>query len=142
MRRALGVLVLAAVAAASAACGGGQKGPPANRQWTDDLAITIQPDIVPPRAAERITYRVTVVDKKSGQPIETGQGRLFASNASMAKTHNGLAKGAQPGEYTTTLFYPTAGPWAVAMEFRRDSTQRLQRVDWTQEVRPATDSIR
>ncbi len=138
MRRAAGVLVPLLLGVA--ACGPSK--PPGNRQWTDDLAMTITPDIIPPRAAERIKYTVVVRDKKSGQPIDAGQGRIFATNVSKATVWNGLAKGDGPGEYTTTIFYPTAGLWAVAMEFRRDSTQRLQRVDWQQEVAAATDSIR
>ena len=133
--------MLAVACAAALACGGGEKGPPPVRQWTDDLAITITSDVVPPRAAEHIKYTVVVRDKKSGQPIENGEGRIFATSRDKVNTWNGLAKGTQPGEYTTRMFFPTAGDWAIAMEFRRDSTQRLQRVDWLQEVRNATDSV-
>jgi hypothetical protein len=136
-RVAAGAIVLAA----AVACGGQQQPPGQNRQWTDDLTITITPSMVPPRAAERIKYTVVVRDKKSGQPLDQGQGRMFATSRDKVNTWNGLQKETQPGEYSTTMFFPTAGEWAVALEFRRDSTQRLQRVDWMQEIRNATDSI-
>jgi hypothetical protein len=86
---------------AAVACDTGQKGPPPVRHWTDDLSVTITSDITPPRAAEHITYTVVVRDKKSGQPIETGEGRIFAtSDPDRVNTWNGLAKGSQPGEST------------------------------------------
>ena len=33
--------------------------------------------------------------------------------------------------------YITAGDWAVAIQFRRDSTQKLERIDWMQDVHAA-----
>ena len=56
------------------------------RQWTEDMMFRISPEPSPPRARERIRYKVVVLDRESRQPIETGEGRIFAMNADSAKT--------------------------------------------------------
>lgn len=110
------------------------------RHWTDDMAFRVSSDPIPPRALERIRYKVVVTDKESGQPIEGGEGRLFASSRDGASTHDGLAKGPEPGTYYANLFYVTAGDWVIGLEFRRDSTRRLERTqDWPQDVRAAAE---
>ena len=48
----------------------------------------------------------------------------------------GFEKGAEPGTYRTTMFFATAGTWAMGVQFRRDSTQKLQR---TNPVEQATE---
>ena len=108
------------------------------RQWTEDMMFRISPEPSPPRAREKVRYKVVVLDKESRQPIEHGEGRIFAMNADSAKTWDGLAKGPEPGTYYANLNFVTAGQWAIALEFRRDSTRRLERMDWTQDVRAAT----
>ena len=51
--------------------------------------------------------------------------------------NNGFVKEAELGTYSARLMFVTAGQWAVGLQFRRDSTQALQRVqDWMQEVYP------
>lgn len=110
------------------------------RFWTTDLKFTVSNDPSPPRARDRTVYRVTVRDKQTGQPIEGGQGMIFASTREGAKTWDPLLPGPELGTYYGTLKYVTAGEWAVAIQFRRDSTKQLQRVaDWMQEVRNATE---
>lgn len=111
------------------------------RQWTDDMMFRISPEPSPPRAREKVRYRVVVLDKESRQPIEYGEGRIFAMNADSAKTWDGLAKGPEPGTYYANLNFVTAGQWAIGLEFRRDSTRRLERMDWTQDVRAATSEF-
>jgi len=97
-------------------------------------------DPSPPRALERVQYTVIVQDKKTRQPIDVGEGRIFATNEDRKNTDNGFEKAEQPGAYKTTLFFATAGPWAMGVQFRRDSTQKLQRTnDWMQEVKQATE---
>jgi hypothetical protein len=109
------------------------------RLWTDSFAIRVSSDPMPPRALERIRYKVVVRDKKSGEPIDRGEGRVFATNRDRKSVANGLEKGPEVGTYYTNIFFVTAGDWAMGVQFRRDSTQRLQRTtDWMQEVRPAT----
>lgn len=135
------VLRLFAVAVATfgvLACG--PEGPqPAVRLYTDDYSVAISFEPSPPRALEPIEFTVVVRDAKTGEPIEGGQGRLFATNEDRKSVDNGLTPGKELGTYHTSLFFVNAGPWAIGFQFRRDSTQRLQRTnDWMQEVFPET----
>jgi hypothetical protein len=110
---------------------------PEMRLVTDDYAIRITFEPMPPRAIEETKFRVVVRDKETGQPIEGGQGRIFATNEDAHSIDNGLTPGAELGTYYTTLRFVNAGPWAMGLQFRRDSTQRLQRTnDWMQDVLP------
>ncbi len=109
-----------------------------NRQWSDNFAFRITVDPTPPRSIEDATYKIVVQDKKTGEPIETGQGRIFATSRDGANTDDGLQKGKEVGTYYGRLFYPTTGDWAIALQFRKDSTSRLERVDWVQTVNNPT----
>ena len=120
---------------AVAACGGGSDRSTEVRQWTDDLAFRITVSPMPPTAEDIATYKVVVNDKNTGQPIETGGGRVFASNEEGAKTYDGLAKGKEIGTYYARLRFPVSGNWAMGLQFRRDSTKPLERTqDWYQTV--------
>ncbi len=131
------LLLVAALAVTAASCGG----PPLDerglvRLWTDDFEIRLKPDIVPPRALERISYVITIYDKESREPIVNGEGRLFATNSDRKTVYNGLTYGPEPGTYRTSIMFVTAGEWAMGFQFRRDSTLALQRTDdWRQQVR-------
>ncbi|MGQ0537748.1 MAG: hypothetical protein ACT4R6_02280 [Gemmatimonadaceae bacterium] len=117
-------------------CGYGT-GQPELRLWTDSFAFRVSFEPVPPRALETIRFRVVVRDKETGQPIEGGEGRIFATNEDRHNIDNGFTAGPEVGTYHTTLFFVNAGPWAMGIQFRRDSTQRLQRTnDWMQDVFP------
>ncbi len=108
------------------------------RQWTNDLAFRISVSPAPPVAEEYALYKVVVQDKNTGEPIETGQGRLFASTKEQAQSYDGLAKGKEVGTYYARLRFPISGEWAVGLQFRRDSTLPLERTqDWMQTVSPA-----
>lgn len=126
------------VAILAVACGPSQKSTDL-RQWTDDLTFRISTDPMPPRAREKIAYKVVVQDKESRQPIEKGEGRVFATSRDGKNTWDILEPGPEPGTYKATLNFLTAGDWAVAIQFRRDSTQKLERVDWMQTVKPAIE---
>lgn len=119
-------------------CGGDTKRVQDNRQWSDNYAFRITVDPTPPRAIEDARYRIVVQDKKTGEPIETGDGRIFATSKDGANTDDGFAKEKEIGTYSARLFFPTSGDWAIAIQFRRDSTQRLEKVDWVQTVNNAT----
>ena len=124
------------------ACGGepASNNPHTQRLWTDDFYIRVTPNPAPPRALEQIEYTVVVQDKKTRQPIDIGEGRIFATNEDRKNTDNGFEKAPEPGTYHTKLFFATSGPWAMGVQFRRDSTQKLQRTnDWMQDVLPATE---
>jgi len=127
----LGASVLVAVVSAS--CGPNERTLD-NRQWSDSFAFRITVDPTPPRSVEDAKYKIVVQDKKTGEPIETGQGRIFATSKDGANTDDGLLKGKEVGTYYGRLFFPTTGDWAIALQFRRDSTSRLERVDWVQTV--------
>jgi hypothetical protein len=133
-RRALGATLLAALAAA---CGGaGETERLATRMWTDDMIFSIALDPVPPPAREEIRVKVVVRDKETKAPIDDGEGRIYAMNRDSAKVFDGLVRGPEPGTYYAKLRFVTAGEWAIGLQFRRDSTQALQKMDWLQQVAP------
>lgn len=128
-------LLLATLAVAGVSCA-----PPPDsatiRLGTDDFELRVTPDVSPPRALERITYTVVVWDKKTREPIANGEGRIFATNADRKTSWNGFTYGPEVGTYRATITFVTAGEWAIGIQFRRDSTQTLQRThDWRQLVR-------
>ena len=135
-RVALGAVALAALVAG---CGGGGGEPAdklATRMWTDDMIFSIRLDPVPPSAREDVRVKVVVRDKDTKQPIDDGEGRIYAMNHDSAKVFDGLEKGPEPGTYYAKLRFVTAGEWAIGLQFRRDSTQPLQKMDWLQQVAP------
>ena len=137
IRRLAFVLV---VAAALNSCGSNPKALEL-RLWSDNYAFRITMDPMPPRALEPISYRVVVQDIKTHQPIETGEGRIFATSADRANTSDGFAKEKELGTYSGKLFFATSGDWAAAIQFRREKNPRLplERVDWIQTVNPASE---
>jgi hypothetical protein len=96
--------------------------------------FTIMAEPSPPRARERILYKVVIHDRKTRQPIETGEGQVYASNIEHSNTWDGFEKGPEVGTYYGRLNYVTSGVWAVAIRFRRDSLHPLEKVEWTQDV--------
>ena len=135
---------LAGAALGLAGLAGCTAGPPTDSQttrlWTDDYYIRVTSEPSPPRALEQVQYTVVVQDKKTRAPIDIGEGRIFATNEDRKNTDNGFEKAPEPGTYRTKLFFAVAGNWAMGIQFRKDSTQRLQRTnDWYQEVLAATE---
>jgi hypothetical protein len=131
--------LLTAVVALAAACGG-ERGPRPLRQMSDSYLFTITPDQAPPHAREPINYKVLVRDRDSRQPIDAGEGQIYASNRDGAQTWDGLAKGREIGTYYGRLNFVTSGDWAVAIRFRRDSTARLEKTEWMQDVLPERET--
>jgi hypothetical protein len=140
LRRPVLVPVLAALLAMPLASCGPRK-PTELRLWSDNYAFRVTMTPMPPRAIEPIIYRIVVQDKKTGQPIEAGEGRIFATSADRANTNDGLKKEKELGTYSGRLFFATTGDWAAAIQFRREKNPRmpLERVDWIQGVRAASD---
>src|SRR5437868_7082621 len=128
-----GIIVALAGIAALCACGSDGK-PRPMRQISTSYYYEIAPDEAPPHARQSVTYKVTVSDRKSHQPIEYGEGRLFASDSAGAKTWDGFRYGPEIGTYHAVLSFITPGQWAVAIQFRRDSLHPLERIDWMQDV--------
>lgn len=129
-------LTLASLLVVAAACGPTQQDL-AIRQWTDDMSFRITSEPLPPVAREKVRYKVVVRDSKTGQPVEKGQGRIFASTREGTSTWDSLIEGDELGTYYGNLNFITSGEWAMAIQFRRDSTRKLERMDWMQEVFPA-----
>ncbi|MEO8000135.1 MAG: hypothetical protein ABI852_21980 [Gemmatimonadaceae bacterium] len=135
--RAAALLITTVASVSLAACDGGSRPKYEQRLVTDDFVIRVSVESLPVRALETIRYRVVVSDVKTGKPIENGEGRIYATNADRKTTANGLEATGELGTYRSTLFLVTSGLWAMAVQFRRDSTQKLQATpDWTQDVQP------
>lgn len=133
-RRLTVAAALVLAAAGVTACGTQEKASDL-RHWTKDLSFRVSMDPMPPVARTKVRYKVVVRDKETGQPIERGEGRIFATSRDGVNTWDALLPGGEPGAYYGELNYLTAGDWAIAIQFRRDSLSRLERVDWMQGVR-------
>lgn len=116
------------------ACAPREDGPRQLRMISASYSFIIAPSQAPPHAREAILYKIVVRDRKTREPIETGEGQIFANDSTGAGTWDGFAKGAELGTYYGKLNFVIAGPWAVAIRFRRDSLHPLERVEWMQDV--------
>jgi hypothetical protein len=101
--------------------------------------FSITSDPMPPRAREDVTYKILVRERSNRQPVDAGEGILYSSNREDARTGGAIRRGPEIGTYYGRLRYVTSGEWAVAVEFRRDSTARLEKVEWMQDVLPERD---
>jgi hypothetical protein len=140
MRATRAVCLLAAAVVAAACTARDPEVAKDTRMWTDDFAFRIRMTPRPPFAREDVIVRVIVADKASGAPVENGEGRIYASSRDSVDIYDGLERGPEPGTYYAKLNFLTAGDWAMGLQFRRDSTQRLQSTngdDWYQTVRNA-----
>ena len=86
-------------------------------------------------------YTITVTDRKTGQPIETGEGRIFANTREGARTYDGLVKAPQVGAYSAKLNYVSAEQWAVGIQFHSDASRPLEKTEWMQDVLPERSGI-
>lgn len=119
--------ILACAGVALLACGPREPRRIEVKAYTDDFALRVSWNPSPPYAREPITFRVVVRDKKTGEPIENGEGRAFANNAGGQDTWDVFAPSLESGTYIAKLRFLTAGEWALGIQFRRDSLSRLQR---------------
>jgi hypothetical protein len=129
--------LVVSLAAAAAACGPPE--PWKLRVLTDSYEFRITTEPSPPNAREPILYRVVVLDRETRQLIQGGEGRIFATSPDSANTWDSFTPAPEPGLYTARLNYIHAGDWRVSLQFRRDSTARLEKPadDWVQAVRGA-----
>ena len=135
IRSALARLLVAATGFAvvgAASCGPPRR--PEIRQGSKSYLFTITSDPIPPHAREDVVYTVTVRDRKSGQPIETGEGRIFANTIDGARTYDGFVKAPGVGAYSAKLSFVVAGQWAIGIQFHSDSTKPLEKTQWMQDV--------
>jgi hypothetical protein len=113
------------------------------RAFTEHYAFRISSDPSPPHARERTVYKIVVRDKNTSEPIEGGEGIIYANTKDgEGKTWDTFTAGPAPGTYYANLKFIVASDWAIALKFHKDSTQALETVDtWYQTVgaeRPAT----
>ena len=132
MRAQHAVWMIATLAAV--ACGAREPRERQLRLNSNNYSFTIIPSQAPPRAREATLYKIVVRDRKSRQPIESGEGQIYANNEQGASTWDGFQKAAELGTYYGKLNFVTAELWAVAVRFRRDSLHPLEKVEWLQDV--------
>ena len=132
-------LVAAAALAGAAACGPPRH--PELRQGTPSYLFVISSDPVPPRAREDVIYKINVKDRKTGQPLDLGEGRIFANTREGARTYDGFVKSPEVGSYSAKLNYVTSGQWAVGIQFHSDSTKPLEKTEWMQDVLPEKSGV-
>ena len=129
----LGVLVL------GTDCGSPRR--PEIRQRSKTYLFNITSDPIPPHAREDVIYTVTVRDHESGQPIDNGEGRIFANTLEGARTYDGFTKAPAVGTYTAKLRFVAAGQWAIGIQFHSHSTKPLEKTEWMQDVLPEREGI-
>jgi hypothetical protein len=134
--RACRSLAVGAAALLAVACTERQALKPEIRLTSADFTFRVSAERMPPAAREDDRWRVEVTDRESRQPVQGGEGRIFATSHEGTNSWDGFTPGEEPGVYYGTLSFLTAGEWAMAVQFRADSTKPLQRVDWVQEVMP------
>ncbi len=127
-------LLVVVAAVGLAACGQGSGARASDIRGGETMALRISFDPTPAYAREKIQYRVVVQDRESGQPIENGWGQVYATSEDRKNIYDNLVAGTELGTYYGELSFLTAGPWAVAVRFRRDSLAALETVEWMQEV--------
>lgn len=126
---------LVVAASVTAACGPSQSRASDYRALTETYSFTITSDPLPPHARERATFKVTVRDKESRQPISDGEGIIYAQSRDGVRTWDRLTPGPEVGTYYGNLRFITAGDWAIGIQFRRDSTVAIETVDYMQAIR-------
>jgi hypothetical protein len=134
MMRPAARLILPFAAIIAAACGPDTGAKASDIRGGQTMALRISFEPMPAYAREKIRYRVFVQDRDSGQPIENGWGQVYATSEDRKNIYDNLVAGTELGTYYGELSFLTAGPWAVAVRFRRDSLAALETVEWMQEV--------
>src|SRR5437868_1125640 len=114
------------IAIGASACVGARDKPPALHEMSTTYDFTIAPSQAPPRAREPIEYAITVLDVKTRQPIEDGEGQLFASGSTGGRTWDAMTYGPEVGTYHAKLSFVMSGFWAVAIRFHRDSLHPVE----------------
>ncbi len=127
-------LIVPFAAVLLAGCGAGTGAKASDIRGGENMALRISFEPAPVAAREKIRYRVAVQDRESGQPIENGWGQVYATSSDGKSIYDNLAPGTELGTYYGTMNFLTAGSWAVAVRFRRDSLAPFEIVQWMQEV--------
>ena len=140
-RRACGVVLIGTIGLLVAAADCGAPRRPEIRQGSKSYVFNITSDPIPPHAREDVIYTITVRDRESNQPIDNGEGRIFANTLEGARTWDGFTKAPAVGTYTAKLRFVAAGQWAIGIQFHSDSTKPLEKTEWMQDVLQERDPI-
>ena len=124
---------------AGADCGAPRR--PEIRQGSKSYVYNITSNPIPPHAREDVIYTITVRDRESNQPIDNGEGRIFANTLDGARTWDGFTKAPAVGTYTAKLRFVASGQWAIGIQFHSDSTKPLEKTEWMQDVLPEREGI-
>ena len=126
--------VAAGLLLALAACGQTPANELALRQGTTSYLFTIKATQAPPHAEDSIRYDVVVLDRKTRQPIQNGEGQIYAGHPQGPRTWDGFAYGPEVGTYHGWMRFIIPGVWNVHVRFRRDSLSPLEDSEWMQDV--------
>ena len=137
MRRTLAFAVSVGLLAA---CGSGSRDL-SMRQATLSYRYEIKADSLPPHANEWVHYSINVLDRKTEQPIQNGEGQIYGQFVAGGRpyTYDGFVYGPEVGTYHAKLRFALSGNYAMALRFRRDSLAPLEKTDWQQQVLPERD---
>ena len=140
-RRARGVILVGTIGllVAGADCGAPRR--PEIRQGSKSYVYNITSNPIPPHAREDVIYTITVRDRETNQPIDNGEGRIFANTLEGARTWDGFTKAPAVGTYTAKLRFVASGQWAIGIQFHSDSTKPLEKTEWMQDVLPEREGI-
>jgi|tagenome__1003787_1003787.scaffolds.fasta_scaffold20978346_4 hypothetical protein len=125
-------IVVGSVVAAS--CGRSEAKQPEMHYFTKTYSFTIVPSETQPHARGDITYKFFIRDRDTREPIQDGEGQIYANNKEGAQTWDGFKYGPEVGTYYGKLNFVTSGLWAIGFRFRRDSLHPLEKQEWMQEV--------
>jgi hypothetical protein len=124
---------------AGADCGAPRR--PEIRQGSKSYVFNITSNPIPPLAREDVIYTITVRDRETNQPIDNGEGRIFANTLEGARTWDGFTKAPAVGTYTAKLRFCASGQWAIGIQFHSDATKPLEKTEWMQDVLPEREGI-
>jgi hypothetical protein len=116
------------------------------QQATLSYRFDIRADPLPPYANEWVNYTVIVVDRKTEQPVQHGEGQIYGQRdaSGRPRTWDGFVYGPEVGAYHAKLRFAIAGdrgaPWQMGLRFRRDSLAPLEVTDWQQQIFPERDT--
>ena len=102
------------------------------RQGTAGYKFVIISPTVAPAVEDSVAYRLSVLNRSTGQPVEDGEGHLFA-RAGETVTAN-LMKAPQVGQYLATIRFPRAAEWSVTLRFRERTAKAFEETQWLQSV--------
>lgn len=140
-RRARGVILIGTIGLLVAGADCGAPSRPEIRQGSKTYLFNITSNPIPPHAREDVIYTITVRDRESNQPIDNGEGRIFANTLDGARTWDGFTKAPAVGTYTAKLRFVASGQWAIGIQFHSDSAKPLEKTEWMQDVLPERDGI-